>query len=94
MKQQRSTSSPLQGKTGCAIAVLQLPFHFLWSIKPEVSRIKVNGDQVILSVFAALELLCTGFYQTLVLKGEGGKDIIGKGKRCQLGTWVPSPVSL
>lgn len=96
MRQQRSTTSPLQGTTSCAIAVLQLPFHFLRSVEPKVSRIKVNGDQVTLSVLAALELLRTAFYQTLVLKGGGGrkkkkKDIIGKGKRCQLGTWVPSP---
>jgi len=70
VRQQRSTTSPPQGKNSCAIAVLQLPFHFLWSIKPEVIRIKVNGDQVILSVLGALELLCTAFYQTLVLKGR------------------------
>lgn len=63
------------GKISCTIAVLQLPFHFLRSIKPKVSRIKVSGDQVILSVLAALEFLHTAFYQTLVLKstvrGEG-----------------------
>lgn len=46
--------------------VLGATFHFLWSTKSEVSRIKVNGDQVILSVFAALEFLCTAFYQALV----------------------------
>lgn len=72
-------------KTSYATAVLQLPFHFLWSIKPKVSGIKVNSDQVILSVLAALELLCTAFYQALVLKGRGNVKITGKGQKCQLG---------
>lgn len=45
-----------------------IPSAFLWFIKPEVRRVEVTPHQVILPVFAGLELLCAAFHQTLILK--------------------------
>lgn len=88
--------SLLHGKSSHAAAVLQLPPHFLWSIESEISRVQVNSDQVILPVFAALELLRTAFYQALVLK-ERKEDTPWEGRTAGLcgsrGPAVPSPYS-
>lgn len=81
------------GRISCAGTLLQLPFHFLGSIEAEVSRVKVDSDQVLLPVLAALELLCTAFYQTPVLESRDKRCHWKKQAVSQLGRHVSKLVS-